>query len=371
MNALAVPRSTQTAAEVRVKLEVAGRASSRERAKLASAAALLQGALNDSGVEAGLKQRFGAVKGAQIYKRILSGAETLSPRHDGEADLRVGFFDARRGSRQPIARSSSSQSRIDINRSGFDDRDPVQVARTLGHMLAYKMGYSGAVPEVLGKLSEQFARTVPAPTSGPVPGPITPIPGGNAAQLITAFHQGKEGNCVSIAAIKAAMARFGADQVFTSLRRVGAGYEAVMRDGFSCRVSDAELQLATRESRMVGRNTALLDRANLLYAAMAKRAQMQGNDNRSNMSFARACESLNDGENYLEGAKWLGLSRHVKKISPSEVSRYTAVVAASARHAVFATGTVVDHYGSSRPSSRGGATVEGWGRRITGAYAFV
>ena len=167
------------------------------------------------------------------------------------------------------------------------------------------------------------------------------------------------------------MARFGPDQVFTSTQRVSGGYDLVMRDGFSCRVSDAELRTASSLSRMVGKDAGLLGRANLIYAAMAKRAQTQGNDNQSRMTYARACESLNDGENYREGAKWLGLERYVKRISPSEVSKYPAVVAASARHAVFATGSVVDHYGSPRPSSRGGATVEGWGRRITGAYAFV
>jgi hypothetical protein len=109
----------------------------------------------------------------------------------------------------------------------------------------------------------------------------------------------------------------------------------------------------------------------VIYAAMAKRAQLEGNDGRRNMTYARACESLNDGESYKEGARWLGLERYVKRLSPGEIHKYEAVVAASARHAVFSTGKLVDHYGSARPNSRGGVTVEGWGRRIVGAYAFV
>lgn len=367
MTTLAASSAVRLPAHVKVQLEVAGRASTSERAKLASAAALLEHALNDSGFERGLEQRFGHAAGQRIYQRILSGAEKLTPQADGEADLRVGFFEPRRSAARPLAHSTPSRARIDLNRSGFDHRDPVKVAGTLGHMLAFKLGYGGAVPEVLGKLAEQYARGTPTP----VPGPVTPVPARNPARYITAFRQGKEGNCVSIAAIKAAMVRFGPDQVFTSTQRVSGGYDVVMRDGFSCRVSDAELRTASGLSRMVGQDSGLLGRANLLYAAMARRAQVQGNDRLRGMSYARACESLNDGENYLEGAKWLGLERFVKRISPSEVSRYSAVVAASARHAVFATGAVVDHYGSPRPSSRGGVTVEGWGRRITGAYAFV
>jgi hypothetical protein len=130
-----------------------------------------------------------------------------------------------------------------------------------------------------------------------------------------------------VAAIKAAMTRFGRDQVFKNVARTGGGYDITMRDGVKVRVNDAELAIASRQSRISGRNPELVNKANLMYAAMAKRAQRDGNDGLKNMSFQRACQSLNDGESYLEGPRWLGLKDHMRKIRPDDVDRYSAVVA--------------------------------------------
>lgn len=187
----------------------------------------------------------------------------------------------------------------------------------------------------------------------------------------TGFKQGGTGNCVSVAAIKAAMTKFGPDQVFKHMARAGNGYDITMRDGVKVRVSDAELALARQQSRISGRNPELVSKANLMYAAMAKRAQRDGNDGLKNMSFQRACQSLNDGESYLEGPRWLGLKDHVRKIKPDDMDRYSAVVAASNRHAVFASGGYVDHYGKKRTGARNGVEIEGYGRPIRGAYALV
>jgi hypothetical protein len=166
----------------------------------------------------------------------------------------------------------------------------------------------------------------------------------------SAFKQGAAGNCVSVAAIKAAMAKFGPDHVFKSVTRGGNGYDVTMRDGVKVRVSDAELSTASRLSRFSGKDPALLRKANLMYAAMANRAQLEGNDGRRNMSFERACQSLSDGESYLEGARWLGLKNHMRKINPRDLDEYSAVVAASSKHAVFASGGYIDHYGSKGPA---------------------
>ena len=187
----------------------------------------------------------------------------------------------------------------------------------------------------------------------------------------SAFKQGGTGNCVSVAAIKAAMAKFGPDKVFKSVTRSGNGYDVTMRDGVRVKVSDAELSTASRLSRFSGKDAGLLRKANLLYAAMANRAQLQGNDGRKNMSFERACQSLNDGESYLEGARWLGLKDHVRKINPRDLDKYTAVVTASAKHAMFASSGYVDHYGRKQDGTRNGGAFDGRGRALKGAYALV
>lgn len=221
----------------------------------------------------------------------------------------------------------------------------------------------------------RVTRPAPAPARPTPSQPEVPTSPGNRAPnpntYFTAFKQGGTGNCVSVAAIKAAMAKFGPDNVFKSVTRNGNGYDVTMRDGVKVRVSDAELATASRLSRLSGKDPALLRKANLMYAAMANRAQLEGNDGRRNMSFERACQSLNNGESYLEGAKWLGLKNHVRKINPRDLDEYTAVVAASSRHAVFASSGYVDHYGRKVDGTRNGSAFEGWGRSLRGAYALV
>jgi hypothetical protein len=80
---------------------------------------------------------------------------------------------------------------------------------------------------------------------------------------------------------------------------------------------------------------------------------------------------LNDGESYLEGARWLGLKDHVRKINPRNLDAYTAVVAASSKHAMFASNGYVDHYGSKQDGTRNGGAFDGRGRALKGAYALV
>ncbi|MDY7226674.1 hypothetical protein [Hyalangium rubrum] len=208
--------------------------------------------------------------------------------------------------------------------------------------------------------------------SAPAPSRPTPsAPSTNPNTYFSAFKQGGTGNCVSVAAIKAAMAKFGPDNVFKSVTRSGNGYDVTMRDGVKVRVSDAELNTASRLSRFSGKDSGLLRKANLMYAAMANRAQLQGNDGRKNMTFERACQSLNDGESYLEGARWLGLQKHVKKINPRDLDEYSAVVTASSKHAMFASGGNIDHYGRKQDGTRNGGAYDGRGRVLQGAYALV
>jgi hypothetical protein len=221
---------------------------------------------------------------------------------------------------------------------------------------------------------EPPATTTPTPpppvTTTPGSGGTGPASGGTQVSgqtILAAFKQGGTGNCVSVAAIKAAMTTFGPEGVFRSQTRVPGGVDVVMRDGVTVHVTDEELRKAPGLSRFVGAEGPLLDQANLMFAAMSKRALLEGNDNRRFSSIEAAARSLNDGESYLEGAAWLGLSRHMKTVGPDELSAYPAAVAASKKHAVFVSDGQIDRFGEAAPASRG----DGFGRSLRWAYAIV
>lgn len=131
-------------------------------------------------------------------------------------------------------------------------------------------------------------------------------------EIIRGFYQGIAGNCASIAAIKAAIMAFGARPVFSRTGADGDGYVVVMRDGDDEYSFTAdELEMAKRMSRFRGDHAVLLSHAHFMFAAMARRAQLENNDGSSGMSFAEAVDSLNDGEYWKEGLHWLGLERFV------------------------------------------------------------
>lgn len=192
-----------------------------------------------------------------------------------------------------------------------------------------------------------------------------PPPRSTREELITGFAQGRAGNCVTVAAIKAAMMTFGPEGVFANVVQNGDGTDVTMRDGVTVHVSAAELREAASLSRLHGPNAALLGSANLVYAAMAKRAMLENNDGRRH-TFASACRSLNDGEDYREGAHWLGLDRYVREIPPSDIGNYPSVVAASKKHAVFSSNGTIDDHGSVLQANN-----DGYGRRFIGGYAIV
>ncbi len=221
----------------------------------------------------------------------------------------------------------------------------------------------------------------PTPTPTPAPAPTSPtspsagsggtVPSGghrpSGAEIISAFKQGGTGNCVSVAAIKAAMTAFGPDRVFSSSTRVAGGTDIVMRDGVRVHVSDEDLRKARGLSRFVGPASPTLDAATMMYAAMCKRAMLEGNDGYRHSSIESAARSLNNGESYLEGAHWLGLDAHMKTISPNDLDRYPAAIAASKKHAVFVADGAIDRFGASRDADDG----DGFGRRLRWAYAIV
>jgi hypothetical protein len=176
-------------------------------------------------------------------------------------------------------------------------------------------------------------------------------------RLIRGFYQGAAGNCASIAIIKAALMAFGDRPILRSVHETAEGYVAVMRD------SDREYRLAREEvdasrglSRFQGEDRELLDHAIFLFTAMAKRAQMEGNDGRSGMTFAEAAGTLNDGEYWLRGPQWLGLDRFVvqgpnRRLPASSAAKrfleqHAAGIGKDWAHTWFASYGVHDHRGT-------------------------
>ncbi|MGF6401589.1 hypothetical protein ABH905_005255 [Pseudomonas frederiksbergensis] len=160
----------------------------------------------------------------------------------------------------------------------------------------------------------------PAPVN---PTPVNPFPyspspasGKKPDDIWGGFAQGPDGNCVTVAGIKAAMMKFGQKptDIFTEVKKINNGYEVVMRDGFKLQLSESELQLASSRAQFRGSNREMFDDANFLFAASAKRAQMENNDGTANRSFSWAIYTLNDGEHSREGLLRLGLKDHIRTV---------------------------------------------------------
>ncbi|MGE1154142.1 hypothetical protein [Pseudomonas kitaguniensis] len=167
---------------------------------------------------------------------------------------------------------------------------------------------------------------------------------GNApGNIWSGFSQGKDGNCITVAATKVAMMRFGQKptDIFKQVKLAGDGYNVEMRDGFKLHLSKGELDVAARRSDYKGDNRAILADAHFLYAASAKRAQMENNDGYARQSFGHALSSINDGDaNRWDGLHRLGLSAHIQVTSvPHLASGQLGVVT----HNVLINGQGVGH----------------------------
>ncbi|BDS14710.1 hypothetical protein [Aureispira anguillae] len=164
-------------------------------------------------------------------------------------------------------------------------------------------------------------------------------------KLIKAFKQGGTGNCVSIAIIKAGIEIFGLNNIFNHYWKDDNCY-VIMRDGKELSFSKSELNKATKKSKFILlKDKSVFNYANLCFAAMAKRAQMEDNDGNENMSFSEAIRSLNTGEYYLEGPHWIGLRHHIRSIGRKHIWQYKGVIGASKKHCFFASKGLEDDYG--------------------------
>ena len=124
--------------------------------------------------------------------------------------------------------------------------------------------------------------------------------------LITGWHQTTQGNCATVATIKASLHKWG-DEVFAKHTRDREGnHHVTLRDGHQVLVTAKELETATRMSHFVGDKKRALKKANLCYAVMAKRALEEKHEGAN--TFVKACKSLNNGEKVTQPAHYLGVA---------------------------------------------------------------
>lgn len=186
---------------------------------------------------------------------------------------------------------------------------------------------------------------------------------------VTGFGQGKEGNCSAIAVIKASMDKMG-NRALAGVQPRGDGFSVTMRDGVQVNLTGQEMAQARFAANLKGPEVPAKAYAELMYAAMAKRAQMEGHEGAT--SFPQALHALANGDNPYDSARLAGLSNHVRAVDPRTLGGQDGVVAWNNVHSLFvnknANGThTADQYGRAYAfdgsDTRGGA--------LTHAFAIV
>ncbi|WP_339506605.1 hypothetical protein [Pseudomonas sp. EA_15y_Pfl1_P102] len=186
--------------------------------------------------------------------------------------------------------------------------------------------------------------------------------GVKADDIRRGFRQSDEGNCVTVAAIKVAMARFGQSpkSIFAKVEKTAKGYSVTLRDGYHLRLSDQELSQAARGAKFTGRDIGMLKDANFLFAVSAKRAQEENNDGKAGASFRAAISSLNDGEDEKEtgeALKRLGLGNYLKKASVSELASGQLGMVNTDTHSVAVIGGHEELWGNRGGRPRDGQAI--------------
>lgn len=194
------------------------------------------------------------------------------------------------------------------------------------------------------------------------------MPAADFDNVFSDFAQGKEGNCASVAVIKAAMDTYD-NQIFDQVAKTeNGGYRVTLQDGQQVEVSGEELKLAGQAANFKGPSSEAKSYATLAYAVMAKQAQLDGNDGAR--TYSQALSSLNNGEGPIRAARYLGLRDQIQFQQAGGLNGVDAAVAWNGKHAVYvdstAQGTRTDGYGVAR--SYDGTDTRG--RRLTEAFTF-
>lgn len=271
---------------------------------------------------------------------------------------------------------------------GGDSQPAQQLAQLLFHLVqALRQGQLGAFEAGLGPKGGCRCLTGAGGPAGPF-GASGPVDYANArpfgaadqrglmaaarnpqAGLTTAFGQGQEGNCSAIAVIKASMDKLGAGAL-AGVRPEGDGVRVAMRDGAQVSLTGAELSQARFAANLRGPDSPAKRYATLMYAAMAKRAQMEGHEGAR--TFPQALAALANGDNPYDSARFAGLSNHIRPVDPMTLGGQDGVVAWNNVHAMYVDknafgGHTADRYGT--PYAFHGTDTRGG--RLTHAFAIV
>ena len=180
-------------------------------------------------------------------------------------------------------------------------------------------------------------------------------------KIFSQFGQSQEGNCASVAVIKAALDKF-KGKIFDEVRKSGSGYDVALQDGKSVSIDRRELQMAAREADFKGKPSEAKSMAVLSFAVIAKRHAEKGKG-----SFERALQDLNDGFQPREAAELLGLGHRIREVDPSSAGNQDSVVAWNDKHAVYVDSGKTDSYGQARNFDGTNTT----GGRLTHAFTFA
>lgn len=176
------------------------------------------------------------------------------------------------------------------------------------------------------------------------------------------FGQSQEGNCASIAVIKAAMDKY-KGKVFNSVSKQGDGYSVSLQDGGNVQVSKQDLATAAKHAKLKSsKPSEAKSMAVLMYAVIGKQAAKENGGN-----FESALSSLGKGKDPRQVAKWLGLGNKIREVNPNDKGQ-EAVVAWNGKHAVYIDdGTKADSYGQAK--SNDGTDTRGG--KLTNAFTFA
>lgn len=175
----------------------------------------------------------------------------------------------------------------------------------------------------------------------------------NESNFITAFSQGRAGNCASIAAIKLSIATYGIQNIFLEEKHINNAYHILMRDSSLVVILDSEiLEMDSNQNRFrKGSDREIYNYATFLYAVMAKNKQKQlglKTIKKANIyykwNFIPTTNHLlaMDTEKNLD---YLGLKGLYKEINRDEVSKFDKIIITSTKHSTFATNGNFDDHG--------------------------
>ncbi|MGH8451286.1 hypothetical protein [Pseudomonas sp.] len=225
--------------------------------------------------------------------------------------------------------------------------------------------HNGEKGVVIKDYGYQLAAEAPTESNGrPAHFSAAPI-GVKPADIWGGFYQGVEGNCVTVSAIKAAMMKYGQNPmgIFKRVTEMPEGFSITMRDGCTVRITRGELEMARAAANFHGEDRGLVDDAVFLYAASAKRAQLENHEFRAGTGFDAALQTLNNGEIPGDALRRLGLYAFTRPSSVQELASGVPGTLANFRHSVVVVEGVMDQYGAKR-ALQGSHWMQGGGHAL-------